>query len=87
MPAVHDDITIVVPAKDEAPTIQAVVASCRRWTRDIIVVDGHSTDETAALARDAGARVLYDGGRGKGDAIRTAILAPVSASSAAGRRE
>jgi dolichol-phosphate hexosyltransferase len=68
-----DDTTIVVPAKDEAPTIASVVAGCRGWAREVVVVVGPSRDDTAARALGAGARVLYDGGRGKGDAIRTAI--------------
>ena len=36
-------------------------------------MDGHSRDATAAVAHAAGAEVLSDGGRGKGDAIRTAV--------------
>lgn len=69
----HDDTTIVVPAKDEAQTIGAVIAGCWPWAKEVIVVDGHSRDATAALAREAGARVLYDGRRGKGEAIRIAV--------------
>jgi glycosyltransferase involved in cell wall biosynthesis len=63
----------VIPAKDEAPTVFAVVASCLPFAREVIVVDGHSRDATVLRASAAGARVLYDHGRGKGDAIRTAI--------------
>jgi dolichol-phosphate mannosyltransferase len=68
-----DDTTVVIPAKDEAPTIQGMVAGCLPFAREVIVVDGHSRDGTLELARRAGARVLLDGGRGKGDAIRTVI--------------
>ena len=69
----HRDTTIVIPAKDEAPTIGSIVERCRLFARDVIVVDGHSTDDTIRFALGAGARVLSDHGRGKGDAIRTAI--------------
>ena len=75
MAGMNDDTTIVIPAKDEAPSIRAVVDRCRPFAREVIVVDGHSSDDTVARALVAGARVLYDGGRGKGDAIRTAIPA------------
>jgi dolichol-phosphate mannosyltransferase len=68
-----DDTTIVIPALNEAPTIGRVVEQARLWAHEVIVVDGHSRDETAGVARAAGARVLQDHGRGKGDAIRTAI--------------
>lgn len=67
------DVTIVIAAKDEAPTIARVVKDCLPRAAEVIVVDGHSTDDTAGLARRAGARVLADHRRGKGDAIRTAI--------------
>lgn len=67
------DVTIVIAAKDEAPSIADVVRGSRRWCREVIVVDGHSTDGTPQVARSAGARVVRDRGRGKGDAIRTAI--------------
>jgi glycosyltransferase involved in cell wall biosynthesis len=67
------DVTIVIPAKDEAPTIGDVVGQCLPWAREVVVVDGHSRDNTIQVARDAGARVLMDHGGGKGDAIRTSI--------------
>ena len=67
------DLTIVIAAKDEGRTIGPIVAACARLAAEVIVVDGHSTDDTVSAARAAGARVVEDGGRGKGDAIRTAI--------------
>lgn len=67
------DVTIIVPAKNEAATIAGVVTCCRQFAHEVIVVDGHSVDDTAALAAAAGARVILDGGRGKGDAIRVGI--------------
>ncbi len=67
------DLTIVIPAKNEAATIADVVRVSRSLCREVIVVDGHSTDGTAAVAASEGARVIYDHGRGKGDAIRTVI--------------
>ena len=56
-------ITVVIPTLNEA----AQIAACVRhldWTADIVVVDGGSSDETVALARAAGARVITDGPRG-----------------------
>jgi dolichol-phosphate hexosyltransferase len=73
VPTSGTDLTIVIPAKNEAPTIADVVLACRRWSDDVILVDGHSTDDTVMRAASAGARVLYDRGRGKGDAIRRVI--------------
>src|SRR6476661_4445294 len=68
------DVTVVIAAKDEAATIAAVVSGCRRYADDILVVcHCRCQDDTAALARAAGARVIADHGRGKGDAMRCAI--------------
>jgi glycosyltransferase involved in cell wall biosynthesis len=51
---------VVVPAYNEAATVGAVVGSLHRdapdW--DVLVIDDGSTDETAAVAAAAGARIL-----------------------------
>jgi glycosyltransferase involved in cell wall biosynthesis len=66
-------VTVVIPAKDEAETITAVLEGVRQYADELLVVDGHSRDASAELARASGARVVFDGGAGKGDAVRTAI--------------
>lgn len=66
-------ITVVIPAKDEAATIQNVIERCRPFADEILVVDGCSKDRTGAVAEAAGARVVRDSGRGKGAAIRECI--------------
>ena len=56
-----------MPARDEALTVAANVAAARacRYVREVIVVDDGSTDDTADLARAAGAKVLQrDGAEG-----------------------
>jgi glycosyltransferase involved in cell wall biosynthesis len=67
------DVSVVIAAKQEAPTIADVVNRTRRYAGAVFVVDGHSTDGTPELAARCGASVLADGGRGKGEAIRRAI--------------
>lgn len=68
------DVTIVIAAKDEDATIADVVRSCRPYAREILViVDRRGRDRTAERAIEAGARVIEDNGRGKGDAMRCAI--------------
>ncbi|MEN6342163.1 MAG: S-layer glycoprotein N-glycosyltransferase AglJ [Methanospirillum sp.] len=66
----RDAVTVLVPTLNEAPTIQALVRDfvARGYTR-VLVVDGKSTDGTAALATAAGAEVLVQAGRGKGNAV------------------
>lgn len=71
-------VTVCIPARDEAPTVGAVVRAVRRplvagaggtgLVDEVLVVDNGSSDATAAAARDAGARVLTtagDGGKGR----------------------
>jgi dolichol-phosphate mannosyltransferase len=70
---VATDVSAVIAAKQEGPTIAEVINRTRRYAGEIIVVVGHSTDGTADLAARCGARVFPDGGRGKGEAIRRAI--------------
>ncbi len=51
-------VSVIIPALNEADNIGAAVASARCDDAEIIVVDGGSCDGTAALAADAGARVI-----------------------------
>ena len=67
------DLTIIIPALNEAATIAEVLGSCRNYSDDIIVVNGASKDGTGEIAGKFGARVITDNGRGKGAAIRQAI--------------
>lgn len=72
----RDAVTVLIPTLDEAPTIQGLVRefSALGYTR-VLVVDGGSTDGTAALAKEAGAEVLVQHGRGKGNAVIEAFQA------------
>lgn len=68
-------IYIVVPAYNEAHKISSVIADLHSqgYTR-IIVVDDHSTDNTAAIARRHGAIVVRHAmNKGQGGALRTGI--------------
>jgi glycosyltransferase involved in cell wall biosynthesis len=53
-------VDAVIPARNEAATVAAVVETVRacRYLRSVIVVDDGSTDDTAALAAAAGATVV-----------------------------
>jgi len=53
-------ISVIIPALNEAENItQAVIAAAAGRPRELIVVDGASTDDTAQRARGAGATVLH----------------------------
>jgi len=65
-------VTVVIPTKNEEGLIGEIVDSVRPYG-DVLVIDGHSTDATRKVAEAHGARVVLDGGRGKGQAIRQAF--------------
>ena len=69
----RDAVTVVIPALNEALTIGDIIERTRPYTSDILVVDGHSPDGTAGIAGSMGARVVFDHGKGKGEAIRSVI--------------
>ncbi|MBN1871807.1 MAG: glycosyltransferase family 2 protein [Candidatus Omnitrophica bacterium] len=66
-------ISVVIPAKNEAPTIRNIILEAKKYAYEILVVDGLSGDDTRAISRNEGARVCQDSGRGKGIAIRLGI--------------
>lgn len=53
--------------------IAEIIDSVRPHADEVLVVDGHSTDRTAEIAREKGARVVLDHGKGKGEALRLSI--------------
>jgi glycosyltransferase involved in cell wall biosynthesis len=72
---------VVIPALNEAQSIGALVRSMP-WhlIGECVVVDNDSTDETALVAADAGARVVMEPRRGYGQACMTgaASVAPAT---------
>jgi len=66
-------ISAVILAREEEATIERVVAGALPHADEVLVVDGHSRDRTRELAAAAGARVVLDRGRGKGDGYRVGL--------------
>jgi glycosyltransferase involved in cell wall biosynthesis/O-antigen/teichoic acid export membrane protein len=59
------DVSVIVPARNAAVWLRECLESITgQGPREVIVVDGCSTDDTVAIARSFGAQVLSDEGRG-----------------------
>ncbi|MDD1686842.1 S-layer glycoprotein N-glycosyltransferase AglJ [Methanoregula sp.] len=65
-----DEVCILIPILNEAPTVGGVVKEFKTlgYTH-ILVIDGKSTDNSVKIAREAGAIVRTQSGKGKGNAI------------------
>src|SRR4051812_30250857 len=80
--AARPDVTILIPAYNEAAAIGDVIAAVQRVRRslgrssELLVIDDGSQDDTGRIAVAAGARVLaHPYNRGKGAALKTGIEA------------
>lgn len=72
-------IAVVIPCFNEAASIAKVISKLprRKLTEEfeltVFVVDNNSTDNTAQLAKKAGATVIHESRKGKGYALRAAF--------------
>lgn len=66
-------VTVVILARDEENTIENAIRSAAPFCREVVVMDGRSSDHTVERAKAAGARVVGDPGLGKGAAIRASL--------------
>jgi len=51
-------VSVVIPAYNEAMSIGNMIANCKAFCDEIIVVDDGSTDDTSKIARNSGALVI-----------------------------
>jgi len=83
-------VSVCIPCRDEAATVGPLVSSIRSelvqkraLVDELIVLDDRSTDDTAAVAASAGARVVdiqevhaqHGEGHGKGNALWASLMA------------
>ena len=66
-------IGVVICTLNEEKSIADLVKKAKKYADEVCVVDGHSKDRTVERAKKAGADVIFDNKKGKGEAIRTAI--------------
>ena len=70
-------VTLIIPALNEAENLPYVLARIPDWVGEVILVDGHSTDDTVKIASEwkPSICVITQTGRGKGNALRCGIQA------------
>lgn len=68
-------ITALICTLNEAESLPHILPTIPDWVDEVLLVDGHSTDNTVAVAKQLRpkTRVVYQPGRGKGDALRHGI--------------
>jgi glycosyltransferase involved in cell wall biosynthesis len=67
-------VDIIIPVLNEERALATVLASLPRdAVRSVVVVDNGSTDRSAQIARDLGARVVHEPRRGYGRAVWTGV--------------
>ena len=69
-------VSVAMPAYNEEAFIRQAVSDFKALPEvdEVIVVDNNSRDRTAALAQEAGARVVREGRQGYGHACRTGLV-------------
>lgn len=68
-----ESVSIIIPTLNEDRSIKDIIEKCRKYSDDIIVIDGHSQDKTREIAASTGARVYLQKKGGKGNAVRLGI--------------
>jgi glycosyltransferase involved in cell wall biosynthesis len=71
------NLSVVIAAYNEAARIAPVVRLALKYSDDVIVVDDGSIDETAAMARSAGARVIRQPNAGYLAAVKRGFVEAV----------
>lgn len=74
-PRARERVTVVIPAKDEARNVAWVLRRLPATVDEVILIDGHSVDDTVAVARAVRPDVIVtmERARGKGAAMRTGM--------------
>ena len=70
-------VSVVIPTLNEAENLPHVLARLPAGLHELVIADGHSTDGTVDVARRLwpDVRVIFQPGRGKGDALAAGFAA------------
>lgn len=73
----YPSISVVIPTRNEAQNLYYILPRIPPIVSEVIVVDGHSTDDTIAVAQKLlpAVQIIRQIGKGKGDAVRVGLAA------------
>lgn len=69
------NISVVIPCFNEEHGVQHVLERMPIYVDEVVVVDNNSTDATARVAREHGARVIFEARKGYGRAYQAGLPA------------
>jgi len=74
-PEGYPKISVIICTFNEEQNLPHVLPKVTEWVDEVLLVDGHSTDRTVEVAKKLrpDIRILYQSGKGKGDAIKYGI--------------
>ena len=73
------ELSIIMPCLDEAGTVEVCVKKAKKFLEvnkisgEVIVVDNRSADDSANVAKNAGAKIILASERGYGNALREGL--------------
>src|SRR5216683_7748835 len=75
--AIAPSVSVILPVMNEASNLPHVFATLPAWVDEVVLVDGHSTDETLAVTRRLrpDIKIVMQPGKGKGDALLAGFTA------------
>lgn len=75
--AIMPSVSVIIPAKNEARNLVHVFSTIPVWVDEVVLVDGHSEDDTVAVAQKLypEVRIVHQMGHGKGDALQAGFAA------------
>ncbi|MFN8500736.1 glycosyltransferase family 2 protein [Kouleothrix sp.] len=68
-------ISVVIPCFNEEHGLRYVLEHMPEYVDEVVVVDNNSTDETARIGVEGGARVIFEGRKGYGSAYQAGLPA------------
>src|SRR5438105_5764323 len=73
----YPSVSVVIPAKNEARNLPHVLPHIPAIVSEVILVDGHSSDDTVAVAQQfyPTIRIIRQEKKGKGDALQLGFAA------------